>query len=122
MDIGFLLTHAPDSEAFQTLCAEADHELSVGNHVSVFVDADGMAEGVVDPEAYLRPLSSAMKGAARKPLGLEDLMDRGAHVTLCRTCAQDRGLFTDPTLIRANLGDYEALSSMVGRVDRFISL
>ena len=53
---------------------------------------------------------------------LDDLIERGARVTICRICATQGRFFPDGVSKPARLGDYGDFAELLARADRFVAL
>ena len=123
MHTAILLTHPPGTGEFTRLREAVDRELRKGHEVGIFVDVDGVVDGLVAQDEFFRPLSvSLARKRDQKHQTLDDLIERGARVTICRVCARKRSLFPEGTSMQAHLGDYGDLSELLARADQVISL
>lgn len=123
MEVAFLLTHPPGTEEFGRLRTDVDRELRAGNEVGIFVDVQGVVDGLVVQDEFFRPLAASLaRKREQRHETLDDLMERGARVTICRVCARKRSLYPEGASMQARLGDYGDLAELLARAERVISL
>jgi sulfur relay (sulfurtransferase) complex TusBCD TusD component (DsrE family) len=113
MRIGFLLTHPPHTREYDQCMNLIQENMEQGNDISIFADVEGVVGGVADQ----------LKVAHPELYGLNDLIQKGVDVTLCRVCLIERGIHEQPNVVTwARLGDLGDLSTMVANCDKIISL
>jgi sulfur relay (sulfurtransferase) complex TusBCD TusD component (DsrE family) len=114
--LGFLLKSGPfTSSRGDNFFELANAALDKGVQVFAYLDLDGVLHSV-ETQRSLEVL-----GLPKDKIS--ELITKGATIYLCSTCLNERGL-TDPDLLveGVKIGNMENLSTILGEVDRMVTL
>lgn len=109
MKLGILLTTSPEHQNIYTVTRMCEVFLEKGHEVEIFLMDDGVY--------------NAVKNNARHRLysGIEKLINKGAHISLCTLTAEMRELKEEDFIEGVVLGSQYDFSKVVSSADRFLA-
>lgn len=109
MKIGFLLHKSPEHQDAQTVKRLTEVFINEGHEVSIFLMEDGVLNVIIN------------NAARRLSAGFDDLVTKGAKISLCTFTTEIRGLSREQFLKGVNFHSQYDLSIMINECDRFLS-
>ena len=109
MKIGFLLHKSPEHQDSQTVKRLTAAFIDAGHEVSIFLMEDGVLNAIIN------------NTPRRLTAGFDELVAKGAKISLCTFTTEIRGLRRDQFLEGINFHSQYDLSIMVNECDRFLS-